>query len=168
MATRISILAICSVMAAIAFGIMAGSRAAYAQDTAPSIWFNAEQGWVVEARMCGAELCSHLVGFRVVHPHPPGYIPLDENNTDSRLRGRPLCGVQLIGGFDPAKRKNNRLEGGWVYDPETGGTYSAILTLVDGNTVKLRGYIGIPLFGRTVTLHREADATDLCQPLTAK
>jgi uncharacterized protein (DUF2147 family) len=129
-----------------------------------SFWLNAEQGWVVEAHLCGAELCSRLVGFRMVHPHAPGYVPLDDNNTDSRLRGRPLCGVQILGGFDPAKRKNNRLEGGWVYDPETGRTYSAILTLVDGNTVKLRGYIGIPLFGKTVTLHREASATDLCQP----
>ncbi len=129
-----------------------------------SYWFNAEQGWVVEAHMCGTELCSHLVGFRMVNPHPPGYIPLDDHNTNSKLRGRPLCGVQLLGGFDPAKRKGNRLDGGWVYDPETGGTYSAILTLVDRNTTKLRGYIGIPLFGKTVTLHREADISDRCKP----
>jgi hypothetical protein len=122
-----------------------------------SYWLNTEQGWVVESRACPTGLCSYLIGFRMVHPHPPGYVPRDDRNEDSKLRNRPLCGIQLTGGFDLRKRRNNKLEGGWVYDPETGGTYSAILTLVNPGTVKLRGYVGIPLFGRTVTMHREPD-----------
>ncbi len=143
------------------FGALAAGSAK-ALDTTPSIWINPEQGWVVEAHLCGTELCSHLIAFRMEHPHPPGYIPLDANNTDPKLRGRPLCGLQLMGGFDPAKRRDNKLDGGWVYDPETGKKYSALLTLVDPDHVKLRGYIGIPLFGRTVNLHREGEPAQRC------
>jgi uncharacterized protein (DUF2147 family) len=131
-------------------------------ETDTGYWLNPEQGWVVESRACPTGICSYLVGFRMVHPHPPGFIPRDERNVDARLRNRPLCGIQLSGGFDPKKKRNNKLEGGWVYDPETGGTYSAVLTLVDTNTVKLRGYVGIPLFGRTVTLNREPDPGQRC------
>jgi uncharacterized protein (DUF2147 family) len=130
--------------------------------TDTSYWLNTEQGWVVENRPCSTGICSYLVGFRMVHPHPPGYIPRDDQNEDSMLRSRPLCGIQLTGGFDLKKRRNNKLEGGWVYDPETGRTYSAVLTLVNPNTVKLRGYVGIPLFGRTVTMHRESDPGPSC------
>jgi uncharacterized protein (DUF2147 family) len=161
-ATRISTQAIHRTILAGTLGFLALTGPARAQDTAPSIWVNPEQGWVVEARLCGTELCSHLVAFRMVHPHPPGYIPLDDNNVNPKLRGRPLCGVQLMGGFDPAKRKDNKLDGGWVYDPQTGKTYSAMLTLIDPNHVKLRGYVGIPLFGKNVNLHREADAGPRC------
>jgi uncharacterized protein (DUF2147 family) len=131
-------------------------------EASSSVWVNPQQGWVVEAHLCGTELCSHLIAFRMVHPHPPGYIPLDENNIDPKLRGRPLCGVQLMGGFDPAKRKDNKLDGGWVYDPQTGKKYSASLTLVDADHVKLRGYIGIPLFGKTLNLHREDEPAQRC------
>jgi hypothetical protein len=117
---------------------------------------------VVENHACSTGICSYLVGFHAPHPMPPGVVPLDEHNKNAKLRDRPLCGIQLTGGFDPAKKRNNRLEGGWVYDPETGETYSAILTQTDPDTVKLRAYVGIPLLGRTVTLHRQSDPGPLC------
>lgn len=154
-------LALAEILAAVS-GPALAENAPPPTDTAPSVWVNPQQGWIVEAHLCGAELCSHLIAFRMVHPHPPGYIPLDENNVDPKLRGRPLCGVQLMGGFDPTKRKENKLDGGWVYDPQTGKTYSASLTLVDPDHVKLRGFIGIPLFGKTVNLHREDEPAQRC------
>jgi hypothetical protein len=131
-------------------------------DSDTSYWLSPEHGWVAENRVCPTGICSYLVGFRPPHQPPPGTVPRDEHNANPKLRDRPLCGIQLTGGFDPAKKRNNRLEGGWVYDPETGGTYSATLTQTDPDTVKLRGYVGIPLFGRTVTLHRQADPGPRC------
>ena len=40
-------------------------------------------------------------------------------------------------------------EDGWIYDPNNGNTYSCEMTLIDHKTLKIRGYIGITLFGRT-------------------
>ena len=37
---------------------------------------------------------------------------------------------------------------GTIYDPKSGKTYSCKMT-IDGNKLKIRGYIGISLFGRT-------------------
>jgi uncharacterized protein (DUF2147 family) len=57
-----------------------------------------------------------------------------------------------LDGFDYAgegKWKNGR-----VYDPNSGKTYKCKLTLVDENTLELRGYIGISLLGRTETWSR--------------
>ena len=46
----------------------------------------------------------------------------------------------------------DRWEGGTVIDPEEGKIYKARLTPVDGGKkLELRGYIGVPMFGRTQT-----------------
>ena len=41
--------------------------------------------------------------------------------------------------------------GGTIYDPEEGKTYKCVMKLADENTLNVRGYIGVPAFGRTVT-----------------
>ena len=38
---------------------------------------------------------------------------------------------------------------GDIYDPENGKTYSSYTYLKDKNTLKVRGYVGISLLGRT-------------------
>jgi len=71
----------------------------------------------------------------------------DELNPDSALRSRLLLGLTIMDGFDYAgegKWKNGR-----IYDPNSGKTYKCKLTLIDENTLELRGYIGISLLGRT-------------------
>ncbi len=125
------------------------------------IWVNEQQGWVVETGPCDSGLCGRLIGFLEVRSHPPGYVPRDVHNPDPARRGEPLCGMLLMGGFNPSTRVNGRWEGGWIYDPDSGETYSGIISL-SGDTVKLRGYVGIPLFGRTLTLHRETGAGLRC------
>jgi uncharacterized protein (DUF2147 family) len=47
--------------------------------------------------------------------------------------------------------------GGRVYDPESGKDYKGKLHLVDEKTLDLRGYVLIPLFGRTETWTRVLD-----------
>ena len=76
----------------------------------------------------------------------------DELNPDPALRSRLLLGLTIMDGFDYAgegKWKNGR-----IYDPNSGKTYKCKLTLVDENTLELRGYIGISLLGRTETWAR--------------
>lgn len=70
----------------------------------------------------------------------------DDKNPDPALRDQPLHGLRIMRGFEgdgPGRWKNGR-----IYDPNSGKTYSCKLTLVDANTLKLRGYLGVSLFGR--------------------
>jgi uncharacterized protein (DUF2147 family) len=43
----------------------------------------------------------------------------------------------------------NKWEDGKIYDPNNGKKYSCNMKLKDNNTLEIRGYIGISLFGRT-------------------
>jgi len=75
----------------------------------------------------------------------------DQQNPDAAQRNRKLCGLTIGTGFhhdDPT-----HLSGGYLYDPKSGHTYHGAVAL-EGDTLKLRGYIGFSLFGRTETWQR--------------
>ena len=78
---------------------------------------------------------------------PKGTPKVDRNNPDPTRRTDPIIGLSLLKGF----RFDGAYEwkGGKIYDPENGKTYSCYMKLADWKTLKIRGYIGISLLGRT-------------------
>jgi uncharacterized protein (DUF2147 family) len=72
---------------------------------------------------------------------------VDANNPDKTKRKNPVNGLQILKGFK--FDGDDEWKGGDIYDPESGKTYSSYITLKDKNTLKVRGYVGISLFGRT-------------------
>lgn len=75
----------------------------------------------------------------------------DKKNPDKNLRTRQELGLELLKDFTFAG--DNVYEDGTIYDPKNGKTYSCKMT-VDGTNLKIRGYIGISLLGRTETWTR--------------
>lgn len=74
-------------------------------------------------------------------PHPTCYL------CKGAMKDRPLVGLQILWGF---KKDGSQWPGGQILDPETGKIYRASLALEDGGKkLRLHGYIGIPLLGRT-------------------
>jgi len=63
------------------------------------------------------------------------------------MKDRPLVGLQVLWGF---RQDGDRWSGGQILDPESGRIYHASLALEDGGQkLRVHGYIGIPLLGRT-------------------
>jgi len=71
----------------------------------------------------------------------------DISNPDPAKRSRPLIGLVFMTGF--TREGSGRWDHGTIYDPKTGHTYASFLEYDGGDTLKLRGYIGISLIGRT-------------------
>jgi uncharacterized protein (DUF2147 family) len=69
----------------------------------------------------------------------------DIKNPTEALKTREVLGIDLFSNFS---YRDGAYSSGKVYDPESGNTYDCKMTL-NGNTLKVRGYIGISLFGRT-------------------
>jgi uncharacterized protein (DUF2147 family) len=86
---------------------------------------------------------------------------LDSKNPDPALRSRRLVGQIILRDF--SYKGGNNWAGGRIYDPDNGSEYKSYMKLDDDgrdkNTLRLRGYIGIPLIGRTEKWTRsDADA----------
>jgi uncharacterized protein (DUF2147 family) len=77
---------------------------------------------------------------------------LDVNNPDKTKRNNPVLGLVILSGFK--FDDDDEWNGGNIYDPEIGKTYSSYIYLKDSNTLKVRGYVGVSLFGRTETWTR--------------
>jgi uncharacterized protein (DUF2147 family) len=78
---------------------------------------------------------------------PDGRQKTDIRNPDASKHDRPIIGLVFMTGFTPAG--SGKWENGTIYDPKTGNTYSCNMELEGANTLKVRGYIGISLIGRT-------------------
>jgi uncharacterized protein (DUF2147 family) len=66
-------------------------------------------------------------------------------------KDQPLVGLQIIKGLE---MDGDEFNGGKILDPENGKLYKCYITLEELDTLKVRGYIGISLFGRTQYWYR--------------
>ena len=113
--------------------------AAASPDAVVGRWKTETRNGIVEITRCGTSLCGKLLSSDGIAANPA---LKDSNNKDEKLRGRPLKGLQLLGGFT---FKDGVWNGGTIYNAEDGKTYDARITPVDANTLKLRGCIFVPL-----------------------
>jgi uncharacterized protein (DUF2147 family) len=115
-------------------------------------WLSGDgDGWI-EIRVDGGGLSGTVKGSPNADDDRPDK---DEKNPDPALRNRPLTGLELFAGF--SYDGDGRWSGGTIYDPNSGKTYRCIVTWVDGDELKVRGYIGVPMLGRTETWTRVPD-----------
>lgn len=118
-------------------------------------WLTQERdGWVRITRLADG-LEGRIAGSP---PGSPNRRKLDELNPDPALRHRELDGLKILTGFE--YDGSGRWENGTIYDPNTGKTYNCTVTLLDADTLRIRGYVGVSLFGRSETWTRDEPDPD--------
>ena len=84
----------------------------------------------------------------------------DPHNPDPRCydcagdqRGKPVVGLQILWDL---RKDGAGWSGGTILDPENGKTYKCLISVEDGGMkLKVRGYLGLSLLGRTQYWFRE-------------
>lgn len=82
----------------------------------------------------------------------------EENRVCENCKGanknKPLKGLIVINGLT---KDGNEWNGAKILDPKTGKEYKCYLTLEEPNKLKVRGYLGFALLGRTQYWHKVTD-----------
>lgn len=134
--------------------ILFAAHSAYAQssDAILGEWVTEGDKSFVEIYKCDELYCGRIVWLK--NPKDgEGKEKVDRKNPDETLRNRTLLGLPILWGF--RYRGEGEWENGKIYDPQNGKTYSCKMQL-DGETLKVRGFIGFSLLGRTAVWTRKS------------
>lgn len=71
-----------------------------------------------------------------------------------KRKDQRILGMNILTGL---KKNKDEWSGGKILDPKNGKEYKCYIKLLDDNTLKLRGYIGFSLLGRTAIWKRAND-----------
>ena len=143
------LLSFCGALAAA--WLVAPSAGLAADAVVTGVWLTQDDKAQVRIADCGDKLCGTIVALR--EPlGPDGQPKTDKRNRDGALHARPIVGLQILQNF--VRLDGKRWGEGTIYNPEDGDTYKCTLTLDNPVTLIVRGYVGIPLFGKTQIWHR--------------
>ncbi len=65
---------------------------------------------------------------------------------DGANKDKPILGMVIMNGLE---KDGDEYNGGTILDPQSGKTYKCLIELENANKLKVRGYIGFSLLGRT-------------------
>ncbi len=112
-------------------------------------WLNEDKDAHIQIFMKGDKFFGKLVWIKIPIDPETGKPKLDKHNPDPELQKRPSLGLELLTNF---VFDDDEWEDGEIYDPKTGKTYSCYMEFPDDDNLdnlKIRGYVGISLLGKT-------------------
>lgn len=66
-------------------------------------------------------------------------------------KNKPILGMNILTGLE---KDGDEWSGGTILDPRNGKVYKCYIKLANKNKLKIRGYIGVSLFGKTAYWQR--------------
>jgi uncharacterized protein (DUF2147 family) len=112
------------------------------------IWYNEEKTSKVQIYEESNKLFAKIVWLKEPNDPATGKPKTDHLNPDSKLQSNPRLGLMVLKNF--IFDGEDEWKDGTIYDPNNGKTYTCHIHFSDSpNVLKIRGYIGISLIGRT-------------------
>ena len=122
-------------------------------DSIVGVWKTGEGTAMVRIYKNGDKYQGKIVWLKEPNDPETGKPKVDKNHPDEAVRSRPILGLINVWGF--VHKGENVWDEGNIYDPKVGKEYSCKMKLKDNNTLEVRGFIGVSVFGRTDTWTRQ-------------
>ncbi|OKS86827.1 DUF2147 domain-containing protein [Mucilaginibacter polytrichastri] len=134
--------------------VLLTNKAAHAQaDKLEGVWYNdIKTAKILITKGNNGKFNGKIVWLKVVNDEN-GKPRTDIKNPDAKLKHRPLMGLHLLANFIKDPDDEDRYIDGTIYDPLNGKVYMCKIKY-EGKTIRIRGYVMIPLFGRTTHWER--------------
>ncbi|MEW6270644.1 MAG: DUF2147 domain-containing protein [Thermodesulfobacteriota bacterium] len=131
------------------------------------LWYAEGGAAQVEIEPCGEEICGRIVWLRSPFDEH-GCALTDRSNPDAQLKGRAIVGLEVLRGMKPLADELGAWGDGRIYDPTSGTTYRCVMRLDGPDRLRVRGYYGIELIGRTTTWLRVGSEGRTCETRVAE
>lgn len=115
-------------------------------------WLNEEKTGKVQIFKISGKYYGKLVWLKEPNDKVTGKPRTDIENPDPKLKNTPLIGLVNLKGFE--FNGKDEWKDGTIYDPKNGKTYSCFIKFDSPDILKIRGYIGVSLLGRTTLWSR--------------
>lgn len=119
----------------------------YKADDVLGVWLNEDKDAHVEMFKRNGKIYGKIVWLKEPIDSETGKPKVDKHNPDPALKTRPTMGMELLTGF--VFDGDNEWSDGEIYDPKSGKTYDCYMEFDSKDVLKIRGYIGVSLLGRT-------------------
>ena len=113
------------------------------------LWWAEGGAAQVEIVGCDDALCGRVAWLRSPFDER-GCALRDVENPNPEQRARDVLGIDLLRNVRALAERSGEWSGE-IYDPTSGRTYSAVLQMEGSDRLRVRGYLGIRLLGRTTT-----------------
>ncbi len=131
------------------FTFSANTAQAQKADDVLGTWLNADGDAHIQIYQEGDKFFGKIVWMQTPNDPETGKPKTDNLNPDEALQSRPRMGLILLKDF---VFDDDEWEDGTIYDPKSGKTYSCYMEFDDDDNMdklKIRGYIGVSLLGKT-------------------
>ena len=135
------------IMAGILFAGLQASGQAYKVDDVLGLWLNEDEDAHIEVYKEEGKFFGKIIWLKFPIDDETGKPKLDKHNPDEALQSRPSLGIIVTKDF--IFDGDDEYEDGTIYDPKNGKTYSCYMRFQGLDKLKIRGFIGITLIGRT-------------------
>lgn len=113
-------------------------------------WINKDGEANIQIYKKGSDYFGKLVWLKRPK-NEDGSAKVDLKNPESALKNRPILGLEILKNLTFTE---GTWDGGSIYDPKSGNTYSCKMTLKGNDILNIRGYLGFSFIGRTDTWSR--------------
>lgn len=116
-------------------------------------WYSENNESLIEIYKSGNKYFGKIIWLK--EPLRDGKPKVDDKNPDGKLKDRPLIGLVILRDF--VFDGKDEWSDGKISDPKSGKTYSCFMEFENKDKLKIRGYIGISLIGRTTYWTRKKE-----------
>jgi len=138
------------ILTVIAFAAMVNLKG-YAQKHHPDDivgnWLNEERTGKIQIYKEGNTYFGKIIWLKDTLDKVTGKPRTDNLNPDVKLKNTPLMGLGVLKNF--VFDGDDEWNGGSIYDSKNGKTYRCYIKFESPLILKIRGYIGVSLLGRT-------------------
>ncbi|MDJ0761910.1 MAG: DUF2147 domain-containing protein [Myxococcota bacterium] len=134
-------------------GVAASKGTVDPEEGIVGVWLTEKKGGKIQIFPCGDAFCGKTVWISK-DANPAGMDARDPKNPDPKERDRKLVGATIVWNLK-WDADDQEWQGGYVYDPKRGAVFRCKAWLENrGQTLKLKGYLGISLLGSTTAWSR--------------